>query len=171
MKIAVLGNGASRIFFTDPSRYDYIIGCNIPWTEVDANVIIDEEMVNFWYQTRTKYAYHYPTFFSKKAWMKVQDLRAQDYFTPFLKEIVSIYEGVDSSAHVAAKCALKMGAQEINIYGCDSRFTDSIASRTHEYINNKSPNKRITIDMWNREWDAVIERHPEVKITFIGEKL
>jgi len=36
---------------------------------------------------------------------------------------------------------------------------------------NKSPNKRITIDMWNREWDAVIERHPEVKITFIGEKL
>ena len=40
-----------------------------------------------------------------------------------------------------------------------------------EYINNKSPNKRITIDMWNREWDAVIERHPEVKITFIGEKL
>lgn len=47
MKIAVLGNGASRNFFADPSRYDYLIGCNIPWTEVDANVIIDEEMVNF----------------------------------------------------------------------------------------------------------------------------
>lgn len=46
MKAALLCNGPSRVAFKSRLGYNYVIGCNIPWTEVDSTVIFDVEVLN-----------------------------------------------------------------------------------------------------------------------------
>jgi hypothetical protein len=48
MKCAVLCNGPSRFDYQPSTEYDYVIGCNVPWTDVDATVIVDEVVVERW---------------------------------------------------------------------------------------------------------------------------
>lgn len=170
MKVAVLGNGKSRFLFTTPKEYDYIIGCNIPWTDVDTTVIIDEKVVEFLYKNKQKFEYRQNTIFSRKSWTKVLEIQAEDYFLPNFNSIVEMSEGIDSSAHIALKHALTLdGISSVHVYGCDSRWTDNISSRTHVYVNNKPPNETVAVSVWNSRWDEIIQNSKNVEILFIGE--
>lgn len=170
MKVAVLGNGKSRFLFTNPKEYDYIIGCNIPWTDVNSTVIIDEKVVEFLYDTRQKHNYSYNTIFSRKSWNKVLELEAESYFSPLLNSIVEMAEGIDSSAHIALKHVLSFDDVEIvHLYGCDSKWNNDISSRTHYYVDNKPPNQSATVSLWNNRWEEIIQNNKHVEILFLGE--
>ena len=45
MKAAVVRNGPSRFAFQENLKYNYTIGCNIPWTNVNATVILDSNVI------------------------------------------------------------------------------------------------------------------------------
>ena len=170
MKVAVLGNGKSRFLFANPKEYDYIIGCNIPWTDVDSTVIIDEKVVEFLYKNKEKHNYHQNTIFSRKSWTRVVELQAETYFSPMLNSIVEMSEGIDSSAHIALKYALTFdNVSSVHVYGCDSRWIDNISSRTHHYVNNKPPNQAATVGLWISRCDDIIQGNKNVEIVFIGE--
>lgn len=169
MRAAVLGNGKSRFLFTNPKDYDIIIGCNIPWTYVDTTVIIDEKVVEFLYKNKDKSSYCSNIIFSRKSWNKVLELEAESYFLPTLNSIVEMSEGIDSSAHIGLKYLLELGTIEtVHMYGCDSRWSTDISSRTHGYVSNKPPNELITISMWNTRWDEIINKH-DAEVLFIGK--
>ena len=165
---AVLGNGPSRKFY-DPSKvYDFRMGCNIPWTDVDATIILDENIIKLWAKDKT--LIKVPAYFSVHAWMAADEwrLRAHVYSNDLFLGLVS-KEQNESSGNVAAKQLVQDGYTEIDIYGCDAYWTE-----THGY-NTESYTRQFVsgIDMinnsykWKLLWDAFIKKHPEVKFNFI----
>jgi hypothetical protein len=170
MKAAVLGNGKSRFLYTNPNEYDYVIGCNIPWTNVNDTVIIDEKVVEYLYNNKEKYKYCHKTIFSRKSWTKIIELHAEYYFSPHITKIIEIEEGIDSSAHIALKYILSLDRfSTIHLYGCDSRWSNDTSSRTHQYVNNKPPDQSTILSLWNSKWDSIIDQNMGIDIMFIGE--
>lgn len=170
MKAAVLGNGKSRFLYTNPNEYDYVIGCNIPWTTVNDTVIIDEKVVEYLYNNKQKYKYSHKTIFSRKAWIKIVEMQAEYYFSPYIASIIEMEEGIDSSAHIALKYVLSLNEfSTIHLYGCDSRWSGDMSSRTHQYVNNKPPDQSATLSLWNSRWDTILKQNMTVDIVFIGE--
>lgn len=167
MKAAVLGNGPSRCLYTTPDQYEYVIGCNVPWTNVTANIICDETVVQYWHKNYSNYKHK--TFLAERAWREVQRLNFADEMRSLLLDVVDMHEGYDSSAHVAVKKLIDLGYTEIDVYGCDSRFSDDYKSRTNNYIRSKVNSPRELAKTWNKNWDEIIQSNPSVTITFIGE--
>ena len=52
MKAALLCNGPSRSLFTSTNGYNYLIGCNVPWRQVDATVVLDVGVVQKWWKDK-----------------------------------------------------------------------------------------------------------------------
>ena len=77
MYCAVLCNGSTRSLFVDSSQYNYIIGCNIPWTKVDSTVIMDVGVLDKWNTPCNFYA-------SDRAW---REFRVRERFKDHLIEI------------------------------------------------------------------------------------
>jgi hypothetical protein len=168
---AVLGNGPSRKFYDPSKAYAYRLGCNIPWTDVDATLISDDNIVVLWHKNHD--LIKVPTYFSRKTWMFTDELKT---FRPFIKQF-KLFAGVfdrqpnESSGNAAAKKLIELGYKELDIYGCDAYFTAThgynIKSYTREFIPG--------IDMinnsykWKLFWDELIKKHPEVKFNFIKE--
>ena len=171
MRAALLGNGPSRKFY-DPSKvYDYRLGCNIPWADVDATLVLDGNIVALWNKKHD--LIKVPAYFSRHSWMFGDELKT---FRPFIKENDLFIGLVDrqpdeSSGNVAAKKLVELGYTELDIYGCDAYFTEAlghnIKSYTREFISG--------IDMvnnsykWKLTWDAYMKKHPEIKFNFIKE--
>ena len=63
MKTALLCNGPSRVVYQPNLEYNYIIGCNIPWTKVNSTVIMDVGVLE-------KLKEPYMLFISRKAWIE-----------------------------------------------------------------------------------------------------
>jgi hypothetical protein len=170
MKIAVLCNGPSRTLFTQPEKYDFIIGCNIPWTKVDATIVLDEQVVRHW--AKNPESITCPAVFSRKAWMETDCVKEKkrDFFVPFLIELVDVRPEYDSSGHHAVKYALRKGAKGIDIYGCDSWWAQTIVSHTHKYIKNLNPDdSQQHVFGWRKRWLEIIDCYPDVTFNFIGE--
>ena len=168
MKTAVLCNGPSRNLFNSSDGYHYIIGCNVPWTKVDATVVLDENVIDRW--AKEPELITVPTYFSRKAWMHTDSIKKRSFFEKYFIDIVDILPEYDTSGHNAVKCAIKRGAVEIDIYGCDSWFEQTIVSYTHKYFKNLNPDdsKKHVIG-WRKRWQEIIDGNPTVKINFIGE--
>jgi hypothetical protein len=165
MKAAVLCNGPSRSLFTTTDGYDYLIGCNIPWRQVDSTVVLDVGVVAQWHKHRFP---NVPTWFSTHAWRETR-FKDRNFFKDSFLGLVNPLPEYDSSGHVACSKVIELGYTEIDIFGCDSWFTDSTDSCTHQYVDGRPSDRSKHIIGWRKRWETIMNSHPEVKITFIGE--
>jgi hypothetical protein len=169
MRIAVLCNGPSRVDYTSSLGYDYVIGCNVPWTEVDATVVLDEIVIDLW--SKTPDLITVPVYFSRKAWMYTDSIKKRSLFEPYLIEILDILPDFDSSGHNAVKCAIRKGASEVDVYGCDSWFEQTIVSHSHKYFKNLNPDDSAKhVNGWRKRWKEIMDGSPDVKINFIRKE-
>jgi hypothetical protein len=154
----VLGNGPSKQYFD--RKGDYIVGCNIPGDEfsVDATVICDEEIV--WVLKNDSSLITCPVIVSTKAYEKMKELRIDGNFY-----IHHVFETKDwyNSAHYAAEFLLGFGCDELNVWGCDSIFTDDISSTTDVYVKKESDTMRF-VKKWRGVWHDIFERYPTANI-------
>jgi hypothetical protein len=165
MRAAVLCNGPSRSLFNSADSYTYLIGCNIPWRQVDSTVVLDIGVVDKWLKYKVPQV---PTWFSEHAWRETK-FKDRNYFKDSFLGLVKPLPEFDSSGHVACSKVIELGYTEIDIYGCDSWFTDVTDSYTHQYTDTRPKDRSKHIIGWRQRWETIINGHPEVKITFIGE--
>ena len=166
MKCAVLCNGPSRVDYQPSIEYNYVVGCNIPWTTVNATVIVDENVIDRW--SKEPDLIKVPAYFSRKAWMYTDEIKKRDFFTSYMIEIIDTLPDFDSSGHNAVKCMIRKGYTEIDIYGCDSWFEQTIVSYTHQYFKNLNADNDIKyVNGWRQRWNEIMVGSPEVKLNFI----
>jgi hypothetical protein len=166
-KVAVLCNGPSRSAYNPNTEYAYRIGCNIPWTKVDCTVVLDEEIVRKW--AKQQDLIDVPTYFSVNAWRETYSTRIRDtFFRKYMVEVIKPHYPYHSSGHNAAEIVIKLGYKELDIYGCDSWFSQNVDSYTRQFIKSTTQN---TPDMhtagWRKRWKDIIAANPDVKINFI----
>jgi hypothetical protein len=159
MKVAVLCNGSSRSLFTSPTGYNYLIGCNIPWRQVDATVILDVNVLDKWNKPC-------PFYSSVSAW---RELHKRERFEQYFLGFVDTFAEYDSSGHAATRKVIELGYKEIDIYGCDSWFTNDTESYTHQWVDGRAIDMNKQISVWRARWYELMAKHPDVKINFIGE--
>lgn len=160
MKTAVLCNGNSRILYhNQTNKYDYVIGCNIPWTQVDSTVILDVEVLNK-FETPVKF------YCGRGAW---RELKNRGKFIDYLIELFDPIPEYDSTGHAATRMIIKLGATEIDIYGCDSWFANNTDSYTHQFVDSRSIDMSKNVSVWRSRWYELMANHPHIKFNFIGE--
>ena len=159
MKTALLCNGPSRLEYNPEIEYDYVIGCNIPWTKVNSTVIVDVNVLD-------KLQPLIPFYCSRMAWI---NCNKQNRYSDYLIELFDTLKDYDSTGHCAARILLKMNVSEIDIYGCDSWFENNTESFTHKYIDSRSSDMSKNISVWRSRWYEMMADNPKVKFNFIGE--
>ena len=167
MKAALLCNGPSREdFLPHAHEYDHILGCNAPWYHsTNGTVIVDEIMVEKWFDKPD--LINCNAYFSRKAWIYASVNKYKEFFKNRLIEIVDVLPDFDSSGHVGAKILIKQGWDEIDIWGCDSWFENTIVSYTHGITPNLNPDDSPKhIRGWRDHWLRIIDDNPNVKINF-----
>ena len=169
MKCAVLCNGPSRILYEPSTEYGFIIGCNIPWTKVDATVVLDEEVVREW--AKNPDLITVPTYFSVKAWAETDGIKKRDFFRPFLIKTITPKYPYHSSGHNAVEQVIDKGYTDIDIFGCDSWFSSVGRSYTRTHIKQGGivDGDMRHIEGWRNRWKEIMDKHPEVTLNFIGE--
>lgn len=168
MKAALLCNGPSRELFESQSKldYDYIMGCNIPWTDVHSTVILDIEVAD--YLTEHRPLLKYPIWFGRDAWREIHRKERTKIGTYF-KGIVDKTEG-ESTGHVGLRKLIEEGYDDIDIFGCDSYFELSNKSSTHTFVKNVPGNIARQIELWRTHWDNIIDHRIDVSVNFIWYK-
>ena len=169
MKCAVLCNGPSRILYEPSTEYGFIIGCNIPWTKVDATVVLDEEVVRAWAQNLDLITV--PTYFSVKAWQETDVLKKRNLFKPFLIQLITPKYPYYSSGHAAVEQVIAKGYTDIDIFGCDSWFSSVGISYTRTHIKEGGivDGDMKHIEGWRNKWQEIMDKNPNVTLNFIGE--
>lgn len=173
MRAAILGNGPSRKHY-DPSKvYDFRLGCNIPWTDVDATLILDENIIKLW--NKDPDLIKVPAYISKKAWMYGDELKT---FRPMINEknlLLGLVEKIpnshESSGNVAARKLIELGYTELHIYGCDAYFTAAHGHNTKSYTRDFISGTDMINNSykWKLRWDELIKANPSVKFNFIKD--
>ena len=159
MRCAVLCNGPSRIDYRPSTEYNYVIGCNIPWTAVDSTVILDANVLEKW-QFPTKF------YASVTAWRELQD---RNKFAEHFLGFIDTSPDYDTSGHAACRKVLEMNPTVINIYGCDSWFSNNTESYTHQYVDSRAVDMTKNVSVWRSRWYSLMDSHKNVKFNFIGE--
>jgi len=168
MKAALLANGPSRVLFDlqSKNRYNYIIGCNVPWTDVNSTVVLDIGIVQQWWKNKLPLC---PIWFSEHAWRETR-FTNRKYFENHFLGLVKPLPEYDTSGHVACSKLIELGYKEIDIYGCDSWFIEDTSSYTHQFHDTRPENMDKHIIGWRKRWNSIIENHKDVFINFIGYK-
>ena len=162
MRTALLGNGNTRSYFPHTTdRYDYVIGCNVPWRQVDSTVVID---VNVLEKLTTPFRFYA----SRKAWIECSN-KSKDRLIGYLIELFDTLPDYDSAGHAAARQLIKLGATEIDIYGCDSWFEYNTESYTHQWVDSRSIDMSKNVSVWRARWYDLMAKHPQISFNFIGE--
>lgn len=169
MKAAILGNGPSRIHYTPNNQYEFVMGCNIPWTTTDATCIVDDVVIKKWHEQHD--LINTKVYYSEKAWQTACELDTS-FFSQFYANVVKHGTHYDSSGHTAVRTAISLGYTEIDVYGCDSYFSRTVESYTSNYIiRDTSPNSDLRkVDRaigWRVQWNVLVESNPSIKIVFI----
>lgn len=172
MKGAVLCNGPSRIAYQPSDEYQFVLGCNIPWTECDATVIVDDVVIIEWNKNHS--LINTDVYFSKEAWRKACELD-QVFFSQYFAGEITHGKHYDSSGHTAVRTMIDLGYTEIDIYGCDAYFKRNVESYTSNFIiRDTSPNAELRKVQravgWKVQWDVLIGNNPNVKLNFIRHK-
>ena len=168
MRGAVVANGQSRTRFNSSNGYNYTIGCNIPWTKVDATVILDGNVIERW--SRDLSLISCPAFFTTRAWRSTDEYKIREYildnnlFIDLMPDAPEFY----SAGHVAAMIMCENDFTELDIYGVDSMFEDTVESFTNTLINDYNPDSEVQrIVNWRLNWDKLQNDYPEVTFNFI----
>jgi hypothetical protein len=73
-----------------------------------------------------------------------------------------------SAGHVAAQIMCENDFTELDIYGVDSMFKDTVESFTNTLIDDCNPDsERQRIVNWRLNWDKLQNDYPEVTFNFI----
>jgi len=168
LKCAVLCNGPSRKSYTPSAEYDYVIGCNIPWTDVDSTVILDKLLVDVWNKERS--LIQCKVYFSEQTWAYAKSIDPVFFNQHFAGTLVT-ESHYHSSGHQAVELAIDLGYTDIDVYGCDAYFnTRNFDSFTREFIPLDSPNQVLrAVDKmtgWKVRWSTIIRTNPKVKLNF-----
>lgn len=166
MKAALLCNGPSRIAYKGREGYTTVMGCNIPWTEVDSVVILDENIAKI--LANTPELIKYKTWFGRKTWMYIDEIKARDKFKEHFAGLWDPKYPYYSSGHAALEILIQQGYCKIDIYGCDSWFEYDLNSYTHKYSDTSSKDTEKCIDEWRKKWLDIIANNPNVKVNFIS---
>lgn len=164
MKAALLCNGPSRIDYPGRDGYDYVLGCNIPWTSVDATVIIDAKVVALW--AKDKNLIKCKAYYSTDAWRHTDEIKQRNFFQSKFLGIFESLKDRDSSGHAAARLLIKKGYKDIDVWGADSWFEQTIVSSTHKIIPNlNDDHDRKFVERWREQWKVLMDK-PDVNIHF-----
>jgi hypothetical protein len=161
MKTALLCNGPSRELYQSDESYKYIIGCNIPWTRVNSTVVMDVGVLEKFDSTCF-------IIVSRKAWLECP----MKFRNKLIGQIIGMfdpYPEYDSAGHAACRKLLELGSTEINIYGCDSWFTNNTESYTHQYVDGRSVDMSKNVSVWRARWYELMAKNSQVKFNFIGD--
>jgi hypothetical protein len=168
MKAAVVCNGPSRFAFQENLEYTYTIGCNIPWTKVDSTVILDGNVIERW--SRDLSLISCPAFFTTKAWRATDEYKIREYildnnlFIDLMPDFPEFY----SAGHIAALIMCESDFTELDIYGVDSMFKDTVESFTNTLVHDHNPDSEMQrIVNWRTNWDKLQNDYPEVIFNFI----
>lgn len=161
MKAAVLCNGPSRILYKNIG-YDYVIGCNFPWTTVNSTMIMDIQVIKKWLKNKMPIV---PMWVSKHAWRSVHHTDRKIIGNNFLG-LIEQQKEFDSCGHVALSKVIELGYTHIDIYGCDAYFEDIIDSYTHQYVTNISSKLHKRMEDWRKRWDEIVQSHENININF-----
>lgn len=164
MKCAVLGNGPSRSAYVSRDGYDLVIGCNIPWTEVDSTVVIDTQVVLKW--SKNPDLIRCPVNFIRATWMYTDGVKFRKHIldnNQFLS-LEPTYKDY-SSGHYAAARALGLGYKYLDLYGIDSWFDNVLESYTRKFIEGDPPVTKIQI--WRQHWKDLAAKYPDATLNFI----
>ena len=169
MRCAVLCNGPSRSLYVPSTEYGFVMGCNIPWTTVDATIVLDEEVVRLW--AKKPDLITVPTYFSVKAWQETDAIKKRDFFRPFLVKTITPKYPYHSSGHNAVEQVIAKGYTNIDIFGCDSWFSKVGRSYTRTHIKEGGivDGDMRHIEGWRTRWKEIMDKHSEVTLNFIGE--
>ena len=74
-----------------------------------------------------------------------------------------------SAGHIAVEAMMRKGFTEIDIFGCDSWFENTLESHTHKYADTSSSNVNACITGWKTRWQTLMGNNPHVTLNFIGE--
>lgn len=166
MKCAILGNGPSRTLYIK-SDFDLVIGCNIPWTEVDYTIIRDLDPIKVWMKDLS--VIKCPSIISSDICSDI-DPEFKSHLVK-LGLIVNVFETIPnlhwSTGHYAAKLAIDWGYTELHLYGFDSLWSNNLDSSTREYIPDAPMVDRY---IWRRTWHWLINDNPNVVFNFIRSK-
>ena len=168
--VAVLCNGPSKKLYDESKEYAYRIGCNVPWTRVDATVVIDIDMVKVWKQTPTLITC--PVYFTSKAWMYADEIKFRTYINDnnLFLGLVNKLEN-DSSGNIACKKLIELGYKNIDIYGADAYSTLTHGYNNDSYTRKFIPEVRTNNSYrWKTMWDDMIKNNPSVSFNFIKEQ-
>jgi hypothetical protein len=157
MKGVILGNGPSKHLY-DRSG-DIIIGCNFPGEEysVDATVICDEEIV--YILKTTPNLITCPIIISEKVFEKLKELKLVDKYI-----ILCVFKVRDwhNAAHYAAQYLITTGCEEIDVWGCDSMFSETISSSTDAFVPKSDSDGARFIKKWRAVWNALFVYYPDI---------
>jgi hypothetical protein len=166
--IAILCNGPSRVHYDPNKEYAYRIGCNIPWTDVDCTIIMDEDVCTYW--SRNLSAIKCPVYFSDSSWRWSQNLpKFEEYI-----EKNNLFAGIvdvptvpkHSTGHIAVLKAIELGYKKFDIYGLDSWFEETVESYTKQFVDNNPGNN---VMQWREAWRNIINSNDRLKFNFIRE--
>lgn len=167
-KAALLCNGPSRVSYKPSPEYCYVLGCNVPWTDVTATVILDKPLIEMWHNDHD--LIKVPVHFGHKAWDEACRLDLQ-FFKDRWISTVATEPTNHSSGHTACEILISLGYTQIDIYGCDAWFNGSADSFTRQFIDISSPNREMrqaaTMSGWKLRWKQLMESNPNVEINFI----
>ena len=168
MKAAVVCNGPSRFAFPGKLAYNYTIGCNIPWTNVDSTVILDGNVIHRWVKDPTLISC--PAFFTTRSWRIAGEIKFRDYIVDnnLFIDLMTDYPEFYSAGHVAALIMCENDFTELDIFGVDSMFKDTVESFTNTLIDDHNPDsEQQRIVNWRLNWDKIQNDYPEVTFNFI----
>lgn len=169
MKAACLCNGPSRISYEPSDEYQFVIGCNVPWTKTDATVVVDDVVIMKWNENRS--IINTKVFYSVEAWKKACELD-KPFFEQFYAGEVKHGRHYDSSGHTAVRTLIDLGYTDIDIYGCDAYFRRNVDTYTSNFITrDASPNGEMRKVQravgWKIQWDLMRDDYPLVNLNFI----
>lgn len=162
-KVAILGNGPSRSLYQ--GGYEYVIGCNVPFTKVDCTIIYDLEVAKLWQDIYE--LIKCPAYFSSYAWNNL-DSKFKEYLVSknyYLGNVIYRLGDKFTSGHVAAQVAIDKGYDELDLYGFDSYFVDNVDSYTREFLDTPLRGTSI-VKYWRQEWNDLMDSNTNVRFNF-----
>lgn len=169
MRAAIIGNGPSRVNYLKSDReYDLTIGCNIPNSAIyyDYTVISDPEII--WILNRSPELLNPDKglILTNKSFETLKQIRKVDFYN--IKHTFKNKDGYNSS-HYACEFLILNEFDEVDIWGYDSLFNDTIDSLTDKHIpKNKNIDETMKILLqWRKTWSKITKDNPDVYFNFM----
>lgn len=165
MKAHILGNGPSINLYTP--QEGYVIGCNFHEHRVDLSVIVDCRPFMV-YKGKRHLMPNRKIITSRYAMKTIEEIKVKDEF-----EYVHVIEQLEqyrSSGHIATDHALKLGYNEIHLWGFNSIWEDHNNTKTDELVHRDRAQHDLWMH-WREKWKEYLNHNIIVHNTLEGTQL